>query len=134
MPNLLVCENPDCVRKFNRSLSKISKYNYCSRSCAVTVNNSKYIKNPGTTKVCAYCGKDFKSREKYCSRKCKDLGGSISAVDLVNQIKDFVRKNERVPFKQEFIHSHAAGLRFGTWNKAIEVSGFKSNPVMFAKK
>jgi len=56
------------------------------------------------------------------------------ARDIVSEIKDFVKKNERIPFKQEYAHSHAARLRFGTWNKAIEASGFKSNPVMFAKK
>lgn len=114
--------------------SKISKHNYCSRRCAVTVNNSKFIKNPGVAKICHCCGAVYKSREKYCSRKCKDLGESISESELISQIKQFVMKNGRIPFKQEFVHSHAARLRFGSWNKAIVVAGFKPNPVMFSKK
>jgi hypothetical protein len=62
------------------------------------------------------------------------LGESIPAKDLINQIKDFVIRKGRIPFKQEFIHSHAARLRFGNWNNAIKAAGFKPNPVMFAKK
>lgn len=132
-----VCANPDCNKKFirNPSDSLKSKYYYCSLRCAALVNNKKYPRDHGgIIKICAYCGKDFKSREKYCSQICKNLGESISAKDLVSEIIDFVKKNRRIPFKQEFIHSHAARLRFGTWNKAIEVAGFKPNPVMFSKK
>ena len=49
-------------------------------------------------------------------------------------MKSFVKKNGRIPFKQEYLHSHAARLRFGSWNKAIVAAGFPPNPVMFAKK
>jgi hypothetical protein len=134
MSTILICENPLCGKSFERRIYKISKHNYCSHSCAVAVNNKTHPRNPGKIEICAYCGKDFKSREKYCSRKCKDLGESISAKSLIGQIKNFVKKNGRIPFKQEFVHSHAARLRFGTWNKAIEAAGLKPNPVMFAKK
>jgi hypothetical protein len=134
MPIVLVCENPLCGKKFERRTYKISRHNYCSHSCAVAVNNKAHPRNPGEVKVCAFCGKYFKSRKKYCSRKCKDFGESISAKDLINQMTDFVKKNERIPFKQEYVHSHAARLRFGSWNKALEATGFKPNPVMFAKK
>lgn len=134
MPNILVCENSLCGKVFQRKTSGISKHNYCSCSCSVTVNNKTHPRNPGVLKICAYCNKNFKSRKKYCSRKCKDLGESISAKDLISQMKDFVRKNGRIPFKQEYVHSHAARLRFGSWNRAIEAAGFVSNPVMFARK
>ncbi len=134
MPSLIVCENPECGKEFFRRIHKISKYNYCSHSCAVIVNNKTHPRHPGVIKTCDYCGEKFKSREKYCSRKCKDLGGTILASDLIDEIKGFVRKNGRIPFKQEFPHSHAARLRFGSWNKAIKIAGFKTNPVMFAKK
>jgi hypothetical protein len=134
MPKVLICENPLCNKKFERRIYEISKHNYCSHSCAIAVNNKTHPRNPGIVKICAFCGKNFKSREKYCSRSCKDLGESISAEDLIDQIRSFVQKNDRLSFKQEFVHSHAARLRFGTWNKAVEAAGFKPNPVMFAKK
>lgn len=134
MLGFLACENPKCSVKISRSFSQISEHNYCSRSCAVTVNNSKYIKNPGIAKICLYCGKAFKSREKYCSRKCKDLGETVSAEELTKQIKDFVYKNRRIPYKSELGNYNAVRNRFETWNKAIIAAGFKPNPVMFAKK
>jgi len=134
MLSVLACENPLCRKVFQRRTCEISKHNYCSHSCAVTVNNKTHPRNPGKIKICNYCGIKFKSREKYCSRRCKDLGESISAKDLINQMKDFVKKNGRIPFKQEYMHSHAARLRFGSWNKAIKAAGFEPNPVMFAKK
>lgn len=133
MPTL-VCENPECKKVYFGMKDNRCKHNYCSHSCSVTVNNKLHPRNPGIIKICACCGKKFKSREKYCSRKCKNLGESISAEDLIDKIKDFVKKKGRIPFKQEFIHSHAARLRFGTWNKAIKIAGFDPNPVMFSKK
>ena len=133
MPTL-ICENPGCRKVYSGRKDKRSKHNYCSHSCAVSLNDRLYPRNPGKIKICAYCGKDFKSREKYCSRICKNFGESIPAMYLIDEIKDFVNKNERIPFKQEFVHSHAARLRFGTWNKAIEAAGFRPNPVMFSKK
>jgi hypothetical protein len=131
-----VCSRQGCDKSFTRcpvDLKK-SKVFYCSHRCAAIVSNRIHPRNMGVTKVCAFCNKNFKSREKYCSRKCKDLGESITAKDLISQMKDFVKQNGRIPFKQEYIHSHAARLRFGSWNKAIEAAGFAPNPVMFAKK
>lgn len=132
----LVCAREGCGKCFARTPgdSSKSKAFYCSHRCAAIVDNKIHPRNPGVLKICAYCHKNFKSREKYCSRKCKDLGETISDADLISQMKGFVKKNGRIPFKQEFIHSHAARLRFGTWNRAIEAAGFRPNPVMFAKK
>jgi hypothetical protein len=134
MPNLLICENPECKKAFRRRIYKISKHNYCSCSCAAAVSNKLYPRNPGVVKICAYCGKNFKSREKYCSKKCKDLGSIIPEKFLLNQITEFVNKNGRIPYKYEIPHYHAYRGRFGSWNKAIEAAGFIPNPVMFAKK
>lgn len=130
----LVCQNPKCTKSYIGRKDKRCVHYYCSHSCSVSVNNRLHPRNPGVIKVCAFCGKNFKSREKYCSRRCKNLGDSISANDLKDQIIKFVRISGRIPFKQEFTHSHAARFRFGTWNKAIEAAGFSPNPVMFAKK
>lgn len=111
-----------------------SKHNYCSCSCAVTVNNIKYPKNPGIVKKCAFCGKDFKSRKKYCSFVCKNKGSIISAEELISKIATFVKRHGRIPLKREMLNYHAFRSRFGTWNNAVKAAGFDPNPVMFANK
>jgi len=130
----VVCENARCKKKFERRAKEIFAHSYCSRSCAVTVNNAKYPKNPGVIKRCKYCNKEFVSREKYCSRQCKDKAAIISKREILNLIGKFNEKNKRIPLKREFNHYHAARGRFGTWNNAIRAAGLKPNPVMFAKK
>lgn len=131
---ILVCENPFCGKKFQRTPGSISRHNYCSCSCAVTVSNIKHPRNPGIVKKCAFCGKDFKSRKKYCSRPCKDKGSTIPAEELIFKIRTFVKKCGRIPLKREMLNYHAFRSRFGTWNHAIMVAGFDPNPVMFANK
>lgn len=130
----LICENPRCKKKFERQVKAISTHSYCSRSCAVTVNNTKYPKNPGVIKRCKYCNKEFVSREKYCSKRCKDKASIISKREILRLIGKFNKINKRIPLKREFNHYHAARGRFGTWNNAIKAAGLKPNPVMFAKK
>lgn len=130
----LVCLNPACKKRFVRRIKDISPNNYCSRTCAVTINNKKYPKNPGVRKKCKYCGKEFVSRKKYCSRRCKDKGSLIREEEVANKIREFYKVNGRIPFKREFSHPRAARERFGTWNNAIKEAGFEPNPVMFSKK
>ena len=131
---ILICENSSCGKKLERTPSSISRHNYCSHSCAVIVNNIKNPRNLGIVKKCAFCGKDFKSREKYCSRSCKDKGSIIPAEELIFKIRTFVKKNGRIPLKREMVNYHAIRSRFGTWNNAIKAAGFDPNPVMFANK
>lgn len=107
---------------------------YCSMTCAAIVNNTKYPKRPGLVKQCAYCGKNFVSRKKYCSRPCKDKGTQINKETLLKQIRAFFKKEGRIPLKREFRSYRAVRGRFGTWNNAIKEAGFKPNPVMFADK
>lgn len=130
----LTCENPRCKKKFERRVKEIFPHSYCSRSCAVIVNNTKYPKNPGVIKRCKYCNKEFISKEKYCSRRCKDKEMIISKKEILKCIGKFNKENKRIPLKREFNHYHAARGRFGTWNNAIKAAGLKPNPVMFAKK
>jgi hypothetical protein len=131
-----ICANSACRKIFwgNPNSSRKSKSFYCSRRCAAIVNNQKYPKNPGITKTCIFCGKKFKSREKFCSKRCKDKAQIISKKEVINFIKDFFNKTGRIPFKREHIHVHAARSRFGNWNNAIKAAGFDPNPVMFANK
>jgi hypothetical protein len=136
MPISLVCSNPACKKIFTRTPSEMKKSRcfYCSQTCAAIVNNKKYIKNPGITKVCAYCGKDFKSRKKYCSTPCQYKGAVFGKERFIKLIKDFYEENGRIPLKREMGHYHAARGIFGTWNKAIIAAGFAPNPVLFANK
>ncbi len=128
----LKCEN--CKKVINRKLSGISIHNYCSHSCAVAVNNKTHPRNPGLVQSCAFCKKEFKSREKYCSTICKNLNSRIPELVLVNNIKKFVKEKGRIPYKWELGNYGAVRGRFGTWNNAIKAAGFTPNPVMFANK
>jgi len=131
-----MCSRPGCNNTFMRTPSDFKKSQkfYCSHRCAAIVSNKEHPRNPGILKTCAYCGGKFKSREKYCSRRCKDLGSTIPKEELLGQIRRFVVTNGRIPYKREVEHYHAFRLRFGNWNNAIKVAGFDPNPVMFANK
>jgi len=134
---LLKCSNPKCHNTFQRQLSDIRSSNtYCSRSCAVSVNNSKFPKRKAPIKICLYCGITFKAIEQgvYCSRKCKDRAQVIGKDEILTKIKEFYKRARRIPLKEEFPHYNAAQERFGSWNKAIKAAGFETNPVKFSKK
>lgn len=47
---------------------------------------------------------------------------------LIMKIKDFYRKNGRIPLKREFNSYRGFRLRFGSWNNAIVKAGFTPNP------
>ena len=86
-------------------------------------------------KRCVYCNKEFKGdAKKYCSKRCKDVGRTLTEEKIRKQIQKFYKVNGRIPVKIEFAYYNAAQERFGSWNKAIKATGFEPNPVMFAKK
>lgn len=98
------------------------------------MSNKTHPRHPGVVKICASCNGKFKSRKKYCSRKCKYLGSLIPRKILIDYIKEFFKDNKRIPCKRELGHYSAIRREFGTWNKAIKKAGFVPNPVKFAKK
>lgn len=128
------CANLDCKKDLSRTPSQISPHNYCSRRCAAIISNRIFPRNMGITKICATCGINFKSREKYCSTKCQYKGYEMPTERIITWIKNFHQTNGRIPLKREYIHAKAARNRFETWNNAIKAAGFKPNPVMFASK
>jgi hypothetical protein len=130
----VICENHTCNKQFDKRTKEIKTHNYCSRSCAVSVNNSKSPKKPALKKICATCGKLFITLEKYCSKVCLSKTLTISEEIIIQRLKDFYRQTERIPLKREFAHTKAARKRFGSWNNAIIAAGFTPNPVMFANK
>ena len=79
------------------------------------------------------------SRNKYCSRECAALVHKREETDIkkevLDKIKSFYNQKRRIPVKREMYGLYKRARKvFGTWNKAIEATGFKPNPVMFAKK
>ncbi|HSW88974.1 MAG TPA: hypothetical protein VLG12_07460 [Candidatus Saccharimonadales bacterium] len=133
---LLQCENPLCKKSFLRSLKEIKKVKhfYCSRTCAVTINNTKFPKRQAVSRLCYFCSTAFIGKEKYCSKDCKNKGQTINKESIIEALQQFYRTNERIPVKREFSQSRAAYCRFGSWNNAIIAAGFDPNPVLFAKK
>lgn len=131
---LLTCANPKCNNKFKRQPNDISVHNYCSRSCATIINNSKFPKRQPKIRICPACGKQFSGRRKYCSQACVPKPPKITKKQIIEEIRKFYRDNGRIPLKRELHHYKATRSRFGTWNKAIKAAGFEPNPVMFAKK
>ncbi|OGK19869.1 hypothetical protein A3C23_04165 [Candidatus Roizmanbacteria bacterium RIFCSPHIGHO2_02_FULL_37_13b] len=135
----LTCDNPLCKISFERLQKEIIKSNahYCSRTCAISINNKKFPKRKAKIKECIVCNNKFTGEAKCCSIECRKkkiesliIPGKI----IIDLIKVFYKKNGRIPFKKECSHYYAARGRFGTWNKAIEAAGYSSNPVRFAKK
>lgn len=107
---------------------------YCSRSCAVTVNNSKFPKKIAKRGNCGICGKEFKGIKQYCSKRCKWQAQIIGKEILSSWIIEFYAKNKRVPVKRECPHYRSIRNVFGTWNKAVEAAGLHLNPVRFAER
>ncbi|GAI04393.1 unnamed protein product, partial [marine sediment metagenome] len=53
---------------------------------------------------------------------------------LITKIRKFYFKNGRIPLKREFNMYREYQQRFGSWNNAIKLAGFKPNQVIFSKK
>ncbi len=129
------CGNSLCGKEFRKRACQVMKHNYCSRSCAVTVNNTKFPKRTALIRKCAYCNKEFFRRGSYCSIKCCVVARSLAPEEIINRIHKFFGQHGRIPVKREASAIYKPARKyFGTWNKAIEAAGFKPNPIMFADK
>lgn len=119
--------------------SKTQRF-FCNTSCAAIHNNrlrsealpKNFCKHPG-------CKKQIPKDQLYCSRSCAIFSRKRTIESLrqevLSGIRNFHKLNGRIPVKKEHyaLYSKARDA-FGTWNKAIESAGYKSNPVMFADK
>ena len=106
--------------------------------CSIKTNNLQNPKLQPKIRTCLNCGKSFIRRDRYCSKSCGMEAlqklYTVTAEEILVDIKAFYRRNGRIPLKLEYKHSKAARLRFGTWNKAVIAAGLNPNPVLFAKK
>lgn len=125
----LICEN--CSKRFERTLSGISYHNYCSRSCAITINNKKYSKRVAELKICKICNEQFKKSTgnlKYCSLLCRRKAEQRTPEELVKIIKAIAKKLKRVPARREIDKIHDSCRKiFGSWNNAVLAAGFQPN-------
>lgn len=130
------CGNPACSKTFKRQPREIlsSRICFCSNSCSAIVNNSKSPKRRPKIRTCPACGEEFTGQRKYCSKPCWPKPQKVAKEKIIKEIKEFHKKNGRIPLKREYRHYVASRLRFGTWNKAVKAAGFEPNPVKFAKK
>ncbi len=127
------CQNVTCKKRFKKQLKRISPNNYCSRSCAVTVNNTKFPKTKAVIRKCMFCKNSIVYHRKYCCSNCKSNALTISKERVIERIRDFYREHQRIPVKREIGGIYKPARKyFGTWNNAIEAAGFEPNQVMFA--
>lgn len=139
-----ICANPICKKRVFREPSELKKSRsgrfFCSQSCAAIVNNQIRCSKL-KPKICKApeCLKKVPSGNKYCSRECAAVvrrrGESDIKKEVLDKIKSFYNRRDRIPVKKEMYGLYKRARKvFGTWNKAIEATGFKPNPVKFAKK
>lgn len=124
----LLCENDLCRKGFYRNKSAVLRHNYCSQSCAATVNNYKFPKWP--IRHCKIC-KNVVKREgtPYCSIGCGRVGRlKYTKEEILEVIRKYNRETGRTPAKREILDiSNCAANLFGVWNNAIIAAGLIPN-------
>lgn len=140
-----VCKT--CGVEIIRQKSKVESLEkiFCSHTCSARYTNRHRVtklmiarENRKNTKpICINpnCSKQIGiDNKQFCSPQCRYEACKILDEKYVTKnIDDFVKKNGRIPLKQEFVSLYSrARLAFGTWNKAIIAAGFNPNPVRFA--
>ena len=126
----ITCENIECGKLFLRRPKAYSTHNYCSRSCAIHVNNSKFPKRESIFKICAnkYYFKKFNSKVKYCSMECLRLSKWHTPSKILEVIKEAYDKTGRTPSRREFEKISKPLIRFfGSWNNALIAAGLTPN-------
>ncbi len=125
----LTCSNPDCSQVFYRRRSEMLKVNlhYCSRSCAVKVNNQRFPKRVKKTKKCELrgCKNQTMFARVYCSRRCYGTARSGLRPDqLIKKLQGSARRLERTPARREMPEiADKCAWAFGSWNAALIAAG-----------
>lgn len=128
---LIQCENKRCGKTFDRVQSGVSPHNFCSRSCAVAVNNQRFPKRGIGPRECANnsCKNLVKGWLKYCSAECREgVRRRFTKKELILSIQNTVNSFGRTPAKREVVNlAGACVYYFGSWNNAIVAAGFTPN-------
>lgn len=125
----VVCENSNCGKTFEKLISEIEAHNYCSRSCAVIINNQKFPKRGPGFKICKICPQKFKGVNLYCSKFCvKQARKRYNPQDLIDRIKLANKELGRIPAKREVPKLASPCIyAFGSWNNAVKAAGLQPN-------
>ncbi|MBU4298522.1 hypothetical protein KJ636_00560 [Patescibacteria group bacterium] len=73
-------------------------------------------------------------------KKSAEARRIYSKEKLIQKIKEFIEKHDRIPTKNEFVHNPSCPDYvtyrdyFGTWNNAIKAAGYKPNNPWFSPK
>lgn len=106
-----------------------------SHHCAASITNHL---RPRIIRICPNpnCRKKFYGDTKYCSSSCVPKTPiKYSNEFLIRKIQRFYKKYKRIPLKREFNSNWQAYYRsFGSWNKAIQETGFTPNLERFTHK
>ena len=124
----LLCGNDLCKEGFYRTKHAISRYNYCSQSCAATVNNYKFPKWPA--RYCRICKRVVKREgTPYCSPGCGKAGKfKYNKKEILGLVRKYHDETGRVPAKRELLDvSNKAANLFGSWNKTLIAAGLVPN-------
>ncbi len=126
---VLVCNNLECRKVFEKQRNDVTEFNYCSRSCAAIVNNIKFPKwRPAAARFCKTCN-SLITEEKilYCSKSCKSAGlRAHSSEELLYLIKKLSRKLNRVPTRRDAGELSFQCMRvFGSWNDTLKRLGMQ---------
>ncbi len=112
-------------------LSAISPKNYCSSSCAATINNHLYPRRARLFQKCVRpgCDKIFKKPTIFCSVSCKNISArAYTAEELITILGKTSGKLGRTPAKRELQEIVSAVVNtFGTWNAGIKAAGLEPN-------
>lgn len=125
----LRCSNPTCQNTFYRRTSEMRNVvrSYCSRRCAVIMNNSLAPKRVRQVHVCAAasCTRQISKGALYCSKKCYAAARTVYLPnELIGILGTAARKLKRTPSKREVGAVADMVIRaFGSWNKALKIAG-----------
>lgn len=121
----LKCENFKCGKGFLRQRNDTSHHNFCSRSCAATINNHKFHRQHSLFKKCAnlHCHKIFIGERKYCNKSCRPPPKSYSQQEILQKIQYLAEKLGRTPTRRESTLSDSCRKYFGSWNNTVIAAG-----------
>lgn len=130
---ILSCSRLGCNKQFYRRITEVDKVDkcYCSRSCAVIVNNHDNPKRVKKLRKClvASCNKMTSISMKYCSKNCFTIAQTeFSDDELIMKIKIAAQKLGRTPAKREIGNAANMCIRaFESWNSALVKAGLQPN-------
>lgn len=130
---MIQCSNPKCRKICYRPRSEILKVekSYCSRSCAVTMNNKVAPKRIRKVKKCDRdgCHRIISAARKHCSRYCYGLERTLyTKQELIERLQSAADTLGRTPARREMSAvADPCTWMFDSWSKALEAAGLTPN-------